>query len=103
MEKFIIAAFLSAFLISGCASTTPSYSNMVTAFAPHIEKDGTHSFTFIANKNYPTYGSNFTPREMHEQLISSELGKRQFCMKGYEIVSEKEAAGGSIIYKGACK
>lgn len=76
---------------------------MVTAFAPHIEKDGTQSFTYIANKEYPTFGSNLTPKEMHEQLISSELGKRQFCMKGYEIVSATVEVGGNIFYKGVCK
>lgn len=76
---------------------------MVTAFAPHIDKDGAHTFTFIANKDYPTFGSNLTPKEMHEQLISSELGTRQFCTSGYEIVSATEEAGGTMLYKGKCK
>ena len=91
-------------LLSGCSSVFMSdTSNMVTAFAPQIEKDGTRTFTFIANKNFPTYGSGASYTEIHEKLISSELGKRQYCMEGYEIVSSQEVSGGNIFYTGRCK
>lgn len=103
MKESIFLTLLMIFLLSGCTAAPLNQYNMVTAFSPHIGKDGSQSFTFIANKNFPTYGSNQTPQEIHENIISSELGKRQFCMKSYDIQSQVEQESGMIIYTGKCK
>jgi hypothetical protein len=70
---------------SGACVTDPI--NSITAFTPYVTKDGVQSFRFVAKNKLPSYLEGQNLRQMHETFISTELGKRQYCMRGYEIVS----------------
>jgi len=75
----------------------------ITAFNPYITKDGRQSFRFVAKNKLPSYYGNADLQHTHESWISNELGKRQYCMKGYEIVSKTPTSEDLIVYEGVCK
>ncbi len=77
--------------------------NAITAFNPYITKDGKQSFRFVAKSKPPSYYKDADVQTVHESWISNELGKRQYCTKGFEIVSKTEVEGNNIIYEGVCK
>lgn len=74
-----------------------------SAFNPYITKDGVQSFRFTAKDKLPSYLAGQDIRAVHETLISNELGKRQYCLKGYEIISVTPVPGGMLLYEGKCK
>lgn len=89
-------------LFNGCAVISDDL-NAITAFNPYITKDGKQSFRFVASSTLPSYYGDADIQQVHESLISNELGRRQYCIKGYEIVSKSNPDGEHIIYEGACK
>jgi hypothetical protein len=100
MVSCIVTALLFG-IILGCAGMGDDL-NSITAFNPYITKDGKQSFRFVAKKNLPSFYKNADVQSTHEAWISNELGKRQYCMKGYEIVSTTEVED-NIIYEGVCR
>jgi hypothetical protein len=77
--------------------------NFLGSFGVYVTKDGKQGFRFVAmNKQLPSAYKNMDPDKLYETLISNELGKRQYCMKGWEIVS-KTPVKKYIIYEGVCK
>jgi hypothetical protein len=99
---------LIAFLViaagsSACATLITDPINSGTAFSPYVTRDGVQSFRFVAKNKLPSYLEGQDLRQMHETLISNELGKRQYCMRGYEIVSVKNVASDNLLYEGICK
>lgn len=103
--KFITILFIALVLggLLGCASLMADDLNAMTSFNPYITKDGKQSFRFVAKRKLPSYYGNADVQQTHESWISNELGKRQYCMKGYEIVSKTPALEDMIIYEGVCK
>ena len=87
----------------GCVSLMEDDLNAITMFNPYITKDGKQSFRFVAKKKLPSYYKNADVQETHEAWISNELGKRQYCTSGYEIVSKTNGVDDTIIYEGVCK
>ena len=77
--------------------------NSITAFNPYITKDGVQSFRFVAKSKLPSYLEGQDIRQIHETQISNELGKRQYCTRGYNIVSVTEVQGNNLVYEGVCK
>jgi hypothetical protein len=57
-----------------------------SVFDAYITKDGVQSFRFVAKDTLPSYHAGQDIRAVHETQISNELGKRQYCLKGYEIL-----------------
>lgn len=100
-SPFIMVLILGSML--GCASLMEDDLNAITAFNPYITKDGKQSFRFVAKNKPPSYYKNSDVQETHETWISNELGKRQYCTKGYEIVSKQNAGDDNLIYEGVCK
>jgi hypothetical protein len=96
-----IVTILLCGIMLGCAATADSL-NSITAFNPYITKDGKQSFRFVAKKTLPSIYKSSDVQSAHEAWISNELGKRQYCMRGYEIVSKTEAED-NIIYEGVCR
>ena len=89
-----------AILLAACASMDED-PRTYTAFSPYITKDGKQSFRFVAkNRLPPSYPISMA--QLHEQLIGNELGKRQYCMRGYDIVSTTNVDD-NIIYEGVCR
>jgi len=88
-------------LMLGCAAMQDDV-NSISAFNPYITKDGKQSFRFVAKKKLPSFYKNADVQSTHEAWISNELGKRQYCMKGYEIKSKTEVED-NIIYEGVCR
>lgn len=101
VSRFIVALFLWSTL--GCVPLMSDDINAITAFSPYITKDGKQSFRFVAKNTLPSYYKNADIQKTHEAWISNELGKRQYCIKGYEIVSKTNAGDDNIIYEGVCK
>lgn len=99
--RSIVLLFLGTLL--GCASLMEDDLNAITAFSPYITKDGKQSFRFVAKNKLPSYYKDADIQQTHETWISNELGKRQYCTKGYEIVSKTNAGDDNIIYEGVCK
>ena len=87
------------FVVSVCAQA----QTIDSAFNPYITKDGVQSFRFVAKDKLPSYLGGQDIRAVHETLISNELAKRQYCLKGYEIVSVTPVSGGILVYEGKCK
>jgi hypothetical protein len=81
--------------------TDPANPLGPTAFSPYITADGKHSFRFVASSTLPSNYNQADLPKIHEQLIANELGKRQYCPKGYQIVSKMTVAN-NIIYEGVC-
>jgi len=102
IPQFIIIALPLAIML-GCASVMEDDLNAITAFNPYITKDGKQSFRFVAKNKLPSYYKNADVQQTHEALIANELGKRQYCMKGYEIVNKTAGIDDTIIYEGVCK
>jgi len=101
VSRIVLCCFLAGMI--GCASMMDDELNSVTAFNPYITKDGKQSFRFVAKDKLPSYYKNVDVQQTHEAWISNELGKRQYCTKGYEIVSKTETTDNNIIYEGVCK
>jgi hypothetical protein len=101
IAQFIVVLLLGSML--GCASLMEDDLNAITAFNPYVTKDGKQSFRFVAKNKLPSYYKNADVQQTHETLISNELGKRQYCMKGYEIMSKTTGKDDTIIYEGVCK
>lgn len=101
IPQFVVALLLGGML--GCASLMEDNLNAITAFNPYVTKDGKQSFRFVAKNKLPSYYKNADVQQTHEALISNELGKRQYCMKGYEIVNKTVGMDETIIYEGVCK
>lgn len=97
-----IVVFLLGVML-GCVSLMEDDLNSITAFNPYITKDGKQSFRYVAKNKLPSYYKNADVQQTHEVWISNELGKRQYCTKGYKIVSTTSAGEGNIIYEGVCK
>ena len=97
----IIITILLCGLVLGCVALGDDLNSM-SAFNPYITKDGKQSFRFVAKKKLPSFYKDADVQTTHETWISNELGKRQYCMKGYDIVSKTEAED-NIIYEGVCK
>ena len=97
----IIITILLCGLVLGCVALGDDLNSM-SAFNPYITKDGKQSFRFVAKKKLPSFYKDADVQTTHETWISNELGKRQYCMKGYDIVSKTEVEG-NIIYEGVCK
>ena len=95
--------YLCAALVSIGSAACVATNEPLTAFTPSVTKDGTQSFRFATKAKLPSYLEGQDPRQIHETLISNELGKRQFCMRGYEIVSVTTVLGDTLIYQGVCK
>lgn len=96
----VFSGFIIA-LVAGCVQypTAP-----VTVLTPAISKEGMQSFTFITTEQLPIhYPKGTEARKAHEELIAIELGKRQYCLKGYEIVSVEPWANEYLKYNGLCK
>lgn len=89
--------------ILGCTSLMKDDLNAITAFNPYINKDGKQSFRFVAKNRLPSYYKNADVQQTHEAWISNELGKRQYCTKGYEIVNKTNAGDDNFFYEGVCK
>lgn len=61
-------------------------------------------FRFVAKAKLPSYYGNADVQQVYESLIANELGNRQYCMKGWEIVSKKLTPKDDfIVYEGICK
>jgi hypothetical protein len=88
-------------LLAGCASMMTDDIAGMSAFNPYITKEGVQAFRFVAQPRLPSYYQGADVQETHEQWISNELGKRQYCLGGYEIVSVSEQ-GGMLVYEGVC-
>lgn len=101
IPQFVVALLLGSML--GCASLMEDDLIEITAFNPYVTKDGKQSFRFVAKNKLPSYYKNADVQQTHEVLISNELGKRQYCMKGYEIVNKTAGIDDTIIYEGVCK
>ena len=101
VSPFIMVLLLASML--GCTSLMEDDLNAITFFNPYITKDGKQSFRFVAKNKLPSYYKNADVQQTHEAWISNELGKRQYCTKGYEIVSKTSAGDDNIIYEGVCK
>ena len=86
-----------------CTSMITDPVNSITAFNPYITKDGVQSFRFVAKSKLPSYLESQDIRQIHETQISNELGKRQYCTRGYNIVSVTEVQGNNLVYEGVCK
>lgn len=103
MNRVFIATLATLMLMqSGCAIISDDI-NAITAFNPYITKDGKQSFRFVASSTLPSYYGNADIQQVHESLISNELGRRQYCTKGYEIKSQTKPYPDHIIYEGVCK
>lgn len=87
--------------LAGCV-TDPENPLGPTAFNPYIAPDGKQLFRFVVPQKLPSYYNQADLPKIHEQLIANELGKRQYCTRGYEIVS-KTNVDNRIIYEGICK
>jgi len=107
MKLYVIPA-IAALALAGCAALGDSgYGPMAFArLTPTVSQDGTQGFTF----NVGGKASLDDPglRALHEQALAEQLGRRQFCMKGYDlVVTEKhqEESGRfySMVYTGKCK
>ena len=96
-----IGAALVFGIMLGCAAIQDDV-NSISAFNPYITKDGKQSFRFVAKKRLPSFYKNADVQSTHEAWISNELGKRQYCMKGYDIVTKTEVED-NIIYEGVCR
>ena len=93
-------------LLAGILGCTPLLSddiNSLTSFSPYIDKDGKQRFRFVAKNKLPSYYKDADVRQTHESWIAYELGKRQYCTKGWQIVSVTSAPEDSLIYEGICK
>lgn len=101
ISQLFVALVLGS--LFGCTSLMADELNAMSAFSPYITKDGKQSFRFVAKNKLPSYYGNADVQQIHESWISNELGKRQYCMKGYEIVSKTPAAEDMILYEGVCK
>ena len=89
---------------SACTSLVTDPINSMTGFNPYITKDGVQSFRFVASNKLPSYLEGQDIRQIHETQISNELGKRQYCTRGYNIVSVTEVQRNNLlIYEGVCK
>ncbi len=108
MKLSVIPAIAALVLLAGC-SLVQGPELPATAgghFTPAISKDGVQGFTM----NAVGKGSPDEPaiKAEHEQMIAQELGRRQFCLKGYDLVStKKNVEPGSlyygVVYTGRCK
>ncbi|MFZ3193727.1 MAG: hypothetical protein WA154_11060 [Moraxellaceae bacterium] len=108
MRLSVIPAMAVAALLGGCSALQgPEYpATGAGHFTPTISKDGVHGFTY----NLVGKGSPEDPaiQAEHELRLSQELGRRQFCLKGYELTgTERKVATGSpyygVVYTGQCK
>lgn len=84
-------------VLAGCAT------NELAMFNPYITKDGVQAFRFVGNDTLPSNLRGQDLRQLHEARISNELGKRQYCMRGYEIISVVNTGHNSLVYEGVCK
>lgn len=98
-----LLAISSIICTSACTSMFTDPGNSATAFNPYITKDGIQSFRFVAKNKLPSYLEGQDIRQIHESQISNELGKRQYCTRGYNIVSVTEVPGNNLVYEGVCK
>lgn len=104
MRTDTLIAFLVVATGSGaCATMITDPINSITGFNPYVTKDGVQSFRFVAKNKLPSYLEGQDLRQMHETFISNELGKRQYCMRGYEIVSVTNVGSDNLLYEGICK
>jgi hypothetical protein len=104
MRTETLIAFLVVAVGSGaCATLITDPINSGTAFNPYVTKDGVQSFRFVAKNKLPSYLEGQDLRRVHETLISNELGKRQYCMRGYDIVSVTNVGSENFLYEGICK
>lgn len=92
-----IAALVVAAAGGACTTVMP-----MTGFTPYVTKDGIQSFRFVAKDTLPSHFAGQDLRQIHETLISNELGRRQYCMRGYEIVSVTTVGGDNLLYEGIC-
>jgi hypothetical protein len=103
--KYVPQLPVALILVSlmGCTSLMADDLNAMRAFSPYITKDGKQSFRFVAKNKLPSSYGNADLQQTHESWISNELGKRQYCIKGYEIVSKTPTSEDMIVYEGICK
>ncbi len=87
--------------LSGCAMTDEI--NMITSFSPYVTKEGQQAFRYVASATLPSYYGSADVQKTHETWIGTELGQRQYCLNGWEIVSTTPAPEGRLIYEGICK
>lgn len=63
---------------------------------PYVSQDGRQQFRFVASKA--------AGDETHKDQIASELGRRQYCMNGWDVLSvDRTADPNFVIYEGACR
>lgn len=105
MKHYVFPAIV-ALAMAGCASQLPGQSTISANLTPTVSQDGIKGFTMrAAGTGDPAAAS--TAAE-HQQIISQELGRRQFCMNGYDLVDtdKRMSESGSsyvITYTGRCK
>jgi hypothetical protein len=107
MKLYVIPA-IAALVMTGCAAMDPlrDVPTLASNFSPTISKNGTKGFTFTAVGNGDA--TIQATAEDHERMISRELGRRQFCMNGYDILGSDRKASESgssyvVTYTGRCK
>jgi hypothetical protein len=101
--RTLVTLLVVAAVSIACATLATDPINSITAFNPYVTKDGVQSFRFVAKNKLPSYLEGQDIRKVHETLISNELGKRQYCMHGYEIVSVTSVGSDNLLYEGICK
>ena len=100
-SSFYILSAAVVFCAAGCGGLP---ANQLSLFTPSVSKEGVPSFTFTTyEKLVSSYPKDADPRLAHEALISLELGRRQYCMKGYDITSVEPYAEIYLKYTGVCK
>lgn len=107
MKLSVIPAVL-VLALAGCSLVKGSEipSSYMGGLTPTISKDGVHGFTYrVLGKADPDQPA---VKAEHEQLISQELGRRQFCGNGYDLVGrEKKVEPDSpyyvVTYTARCK
>ena len=100
IRLLILAGMLVA--IAGCVSMTGEDTSYMTSFIPSIFKDGKKQFMYVAGNRLPSYYQDADITKTHEAWIARELGSRQYCTSGYDIINTT-ASGDHIVYEGLCK
>lgn len=111
MKTFTITT-VSALALAGCSLVATPVSDLPQrtfgmGFTPTISKDGEHGFTYGVSSAVDPATSQ-EEAAVHEDLIAQAVGKRHFCLKGYQVLETKTepslyGKGFVTSYRAKCK
>lgn len=88
--RFHIAGLVGLLMISSCMVPAALYGTM----RPYVSQDGRQLFRYVVTN---------TNESAHKDMIAAELGRRQYCMSGWNIISADPTADRKfVVYEGAC-